>query len=162
MSLVHFQFTFEQFKQREGIGGATGKASDHFVVIQATDFFHVAFHYRVAQCGLAITSDNDMAVTAYAYYCCHEQTPWLQMQNTDPATVCGADCNYKWGRFWGFQPPAARRMQFVWPAIFRRLMVESAFSLPFTGPITTRFQPLLAVMRESNPSNASCARTVSA
>lgn len=41
-------------------------------------------------------------------------------------------------------------------------MVLSAFSLPLTGPMTTRFQPLLVVIRELKPSKANCARTVSA
>lgn len=66
------------------------QARNDFVVVQTADFFHVAFHYGVTQCGLTITGDYHMAVTAYAYYCCHEQTPWLQMQNTGPAQVYGA------------------------------------------------------------------------
>ena len=38
--------------------------------------------------------------------------------------------------------------------VYKR-QVLSAFSLPFTGPMTTRFQPLLVVIFESKPSNAS-------
>ena len=90
MALMHFQFTFKQFEQREGIRRAAGKACDHFIVIQAANFFNVAFHYSVTQCGLTITGDYYVAITAYAYYSCHEQTPWLGIQNSSPAQLCGA------------------------------------------------------------------------
>lgn len=45
-------------------------------------------------------------------------------------------------------------MQFACPAIFRRVIISLALSLPFNGPITTRFQPLLVVMCEANPSES--------
>ncbi len=71
---MHFQFAFKQFKQREGVSGATGETGDHFVVIQATHFLDVTLHHRITQGCLAITTDDDLAVAAYAYNCCHEQT----------------------------------------------------------------------------------------
>ena len=39
---------------------------------------------------LTITSDDHMAVTAYAYYSCHELTPWLRIQSTNPVQKYGA------------------------------------------------------------------------
>ncbi|GAA3915462.1 hypothetical protein GCM10022405_45630 [Gibbsiella dentisursi] len=71
---MHFQLAFEQFEQREGVSSTPGETSDDFVVVKAAHFFHVAFHHGVTQSGLAITTDNYLAVTAYAYNCCHEQT----------------------------------------------------------------------------------------
>ncbi len=91
MALMHFQFTFKQFKQREGVSGTACKTGDHFVVIQTTHFFHVAFHDGITQCGLAITGNYHLAVTAYTYYCCHEQTPWLQIRNRSPEAVLRAE-----------------------------------------------------------------------
>jgi hypothetical protein len=103
VTLVHFQLAFKQFKQRECIRSTARKARDDFVVVQTADFLHVAFHYGVTQCGLTITGDYHMAVTAYAYYCCHEQTPWLQMQNTGPAQCAGRNASID-GGILGFQP----------------------------------------------------------
>ena len=42
----------------------------------------------LTQRGLAITGDYHMAVTAYTYYCCHEQTPWLQNRETEALSLC--------------------------------------------------------------------------
>ena len=42
-----------------------------------------------AQRGLAITGNNDMAVTANTYNCSHEHTPWLQKRNRGPAVTRG-------------------------------------------------------------------------
>ncbi|SAF48174.1 Uncharacterised protein [Enterobacter cloacae] len=55
MTLMHFQFAFKQFKQREGISRAACETGDHFVVIKTTYFLHVAFHDGITQRGLAIT-----------------------------------------------------------------------------------------------------------
>ncbi len=90
MALMHFQFTFKQFEQRKSIRSTARKARDDFVVVQTADLFHVAFHYGIAQRGLTITSDDHMAVTAYAYYSCHELTPWLRIQSTNPIQKYGA------------------------------------------------------------------------
>ena len=84
------QFTFKQFEQRKSIRSTARKARDDFVVVQTADLFHVAFHYGIAQRGLTITSDDHMAVTAYAYYSCHELTPWLRIQSTNPVQKYGA------------------------------------------------------------------------
>ena len=78
---------FEQLKQREGISRAASKARDHFVVIQATYFFDVALHDGISQCGLAITTDNDLAVAAYTYNCCHER--FLVADGKDPRRFAG-------------------------------------------------------------------------
>ncbi|MNL43078.1 hypothetical protein D3C87_1655730 [compost metagenome] len=88
---MHFKLAFKQFEEREGVSGTARKTGDHFVVIQAAHFFHVAFHDGITQRGLAITGDYHMAVTAYTYYCCHEQTPWLQIGNRYPEPVLGAE-----------------------------------------------------------------------
>ncbi|VGQ02680.1 hypothetical protein SB00610_05013 [Klebsiella quasipneumoniae subsp. similipneumoniae] len=104
MALVHFQFTFKQFEQREGVGGATSETGNHFVVVQTTHFFHVALHYGVAQRGLAITGNNNMAVTANTYNCSHEQTPWLQKRNRGPALSAGPNAIIDGGVFEGFNP----------------------------------------------------------
>ena len=99
MALMHFQFTFKQFKQREGVGGAAGEARDHFVVVETTHFFHVTFHDGIAKRGLAITGNNHMAVTANTNYCCHEQTPWLQKRNRGPALHAGQNAIIDGGDF---------------------------------------------------------------
>ena len=101
---MHFQLTFKQFEQREGVSGAARKAGDHFVVVQAAHFFHVAFHYGVAQRSLAITGNNDMAITANTYNCSHEQTPWLQKRNRGPAVYAGQNAIIDGGVFKGFNP----------------------------------------------------------
>ncbi|SPZ77322.1 Uncharacterised protein [Shigella dysenteriae] len=89
MALMHFQFTFKQFEQRKSIRSTARKARDDFVVVQ-TDLFHVAFHYGIAQRGLTITSDDHMAVTAYAYYSCHELTLGYEYRVHKPVQKYGA------------------------------------------------------------------------
>ncbi|ODP82022.1 hypothetical protein A9502_30145 [Klebsiella pneumoniae] len=42
-----------------------------------------------------------------------------------------AELNDRWGGFWGFQPPEASRMQFVWPATFKREMVPVCIFFAF-------------------------------
>src|SRR5471030_1470014 len=48
MALVHFQLALEQLKQREGVSSTTSETGDHFVMIQATYFLHVALHHRIS------------------------------------------------------------------------------------------------------------------
>lgn len=110
MSLMHFQLALKQFEQRERIRRTARKASNDFVVVQTTHFLHVAFHDGVTQCGLTITGDNHLAVTAYAYYCCHEQTPWLQMRIQAPHGVRGRNASIDGGDFGGFNP--RRRVEY--------------------------------------------------
>ena len=104
MALMHFQFTFKQFEQRKSIRSTARKARDDFVVVQTADLFHVTFHYGIAQRGLTITSDDHMAVTAYAYYSCHELTPWLRIQSTNPVQKYGHNAIIDGGDFEGFNP----------------------------------------------------------
>lgn len=101
---MHFQFTFKQLEQRECIRSTARKARNDLVVVEAADFLHVAFHYCVTQCGLTITGDYHVAVTAYAYYCCHEQTPWLLMLNCGPVRRTGHNASIDGGDFEGFNP----------------------------------------------------------
>src|SRR5699024_5007325 len=90
MALMHFQVTFKQVEQRKSIRSTARKARDDLGVVQAWALFHVAFHYCSAQRGLNIDNNDHMAVTAYAYYSCHELTPWLRIQSTNPVQKYGA------------------------------------------------------------------------
>ena len=74
---MHFQLTFKQFEQREGVNGAARKTGDHFVVVQASALFPRCLSLRCCPAGTPITSNNDMAITANTYNCSHEQTPWF-------------------------------------------------------------------------------------
>ena len=65
MALMFLKLAFKAFEQGKCIGGGTGKTGDNLTVIEATNFFRVAFHHGIAKGNLAVASHDDFAVTAY-------------------------------------------------------------------------------------------------
>src|SRR5699024_9088801 len=70
VALVHFQFALKAFEQGESVRSTASKTGNHLIIIEATHFFDVAFHYGVAEGSLAITGNHYLAVASYTYYCC--------------------------------------------------------------------------------------------
>ena len=68
MALVFFQLGFEAFKQREGIGRATGKAGQDAFVVEAAHLARAGLDDDVAQSHLAIATEGDMLATSHREY----------------------------------------------------------------------------------------------
>ncbi|MNP81027.1 hypothetical protein D3C76_1792830 [compost metagenome] len=64
MTLVFFKLAFETFEEGKGVGGGAGKPGDDLAVVQATNFFRVAFHHGIAKGNLAVAAHDDFAVAA--------------------------------------------------------------------------------------------------
>src|SRR5215467_860721 len=59
------QLAFKTFKQGDGIGGRTGKASQNFVVVQATSLARGVLHDVVAHGDLSISDKHHFVVLAH-------------------------------------------------------------------------------------------------
>jgi hypothetical protein len=65
---VFLKFSFEEFKQGEGIGSTTSKSGDYLFAIKPSDLSCVAFHDGIAQGNLAITAYDYSFASAYREY----------------------------------------------------------------------------------------------
>ena len=61
---MFFKLAFETLEEGKGVSGGTGKTGDDLTVVQATNFFRVAFHHGIAERNLAVAAHDDFAVTA--------------------------------------------------------------------------------------------------
>ena len=70
LATVAFEHAFETFQQGKCIGRGAGKSRDDLVVVDLAHLGGIALHHRVTQRDLAITADNDRAVTSHGHYGC--------------------------------------------------------------------------------------------
>jgi hypothetical protein len=68
LAAVFLQLALEQFEQGEGVGGATRKAGNDTVVVQAPDLAGIALHDGVPHRYLAITADDNTVTAAHGKY----------------------------------------------------------------------------------------------
>ena len=64
VTLMLFKLAFEAFEEGKGVSGGTGKTGNDLAVVQATNFFRVAFHHGIAKGNLAVAAHDDFAVAA--------------------------------------------------------------------------------------------------
>ena len=64
MALVFLQLAFETFEKGKGVSRGAGKTGKDFTVVQATNFFCVAFHHGIAERNLAVAAHDDFALAA--------------------------------------------------------------------------------------------------
>ncbi|SOY39927.1 hypothetical protein CBM2589_B10208 [Cupriavidus taiwanensis] len=66
VALVFLQLGLEAVQQREGVGGAAGKADQHLAVVDTAHLARGALHHDIAERDLTITAQRDLIAAADA------------------------------------------------------------------------------------------------
>ncbi len=132
MALMHFQFTFKQFERVKASAVPPAKPAMTLSLYRGGPFSR-CLSLRYCPTWPDHHSDDHMAVTAYAYYSCHELTLGYEYRVQTPYKSTGHNAIIM-GGILRVSTPGGEPNAVCMTAIFNRLRVLSAFSLPFTGP----------------------------
>jgi hypothetical protein len=61
---MFLKLAFKTLEEGEGVSGGPGKTGDDLAVVQAANFFRIAFHHGITKGNLAVATHDDFAVAA--------------------------------------------------------------------------------------------------